>query len=295
MKLYAPGYYKDFECIAGKCEHSCCIGWEIDIDEKTMSKYDNLHIGYGSTIRESIRLNDTPHFKLTSDKRCPHLNSDGLCNIIINIGEDYLCDICREHPRFYNFSDVAEVGIGMSCVEAARVILSSPFYNEFVEIVDISYEEEYYDFDSRSERNSVYEILSDDKVDYSVRLMKICDKYGIESSNDKLWLQIIDSLEYLHNEHKNLFMKYSSEKRADGKDEFLERALAYFIYRHCTEAFDIGDFSHRLSFCLFCERLLASLIFESGSDSLKDIASLASIVSEEIEYSDNNTFALIYK
>ena len=38
MKLYAPEYYKQFQCIADKCTHSCCIGWEIDIDEITDEK-----------------------------------------------------------------------------------------------------------------------------------------------------------------------------------------------------------------------------------------------------------------
>ena len=32
MKIIAPNYYPAFRCIADKCRHSCCIGWEIDID-----------------------------------------------------------------------------------------------------------------------------------------------------------------------------------------------------------------------------------------------------------------------
>ena len=39
MKLFAPKYYGSFKCIADKCEHSCCIGWEIDIDDTTLKKY----------------------------------------------------------------------------------------------------------------------------------------------------------------------------------------------------------------------------------------------------------------
>ena len=35
MKIFAPDYYRDFKCSAGNCKHSCCIGWEIDIDEDT--------------------------------------------------------------------------------------------------------------------------------------------------------------------------------------------------------------------------------------------------------------------
>ena len=118
MKLFAPKYYKEFKCIADKCEHSCCIGWEIDIDNTTLEKYKNLKHGYGAHIIDSISMDDTPHFKLAACERCPHLDEQGLCKIIKEVGEDFLCDICREHPRFYNFTCVAEVGLGMSCREA---------------------------------------------------------------------------------------------------------------------------------------------------------------------------------
>ena len=76
------------------------------------------------------------------------------------------------------------------------------------------------------------------------------------------------------------------------KNEYLERFLAYFIYRHCTEATDEEDFSARLSFCLFCERLFSSLICSKKAETLQEIVNLASIVSEEIEYSVDNTLAL---
>ena len=32
MQIIVPDYYKEFSCIADHCRHSCCIGWEIDID-----------------------------------------------------------------------------------------------------------------------------------------------------------------------------------------------------------------------------------------------------------------------
>jgi lysine-N-methylase len=32
MKLIAPDTYPEFCCIADRCRHSCCIGWEIDVD-----------------------------------------------------------------------------------------------------------------------------------------------------------------------------------------------------------------------------------------------------------------------
>ena len=68
-------------------------------------------------------------------------------------------------------------------------------------------------------------------------------------------------------------------------EKYLERALAYFIYRHCTEALSIEDFKISLLFCLFCENLLASLI-ENKKEG--EVYELARILSEEIEYNTDN-------
>ncbi len=294
MKLYAPEYYKKFICIADKCEHSCCIGWEIDIDGGTLERYKSLECGYGKIIADSISHDETPHFKLCERDRCPHLDDKGLCRIILNIGEEYLCDICREHPRFYNYTDVAEVGLGMSCHEAARLILSSPNYYIMEEIGETDAEDLCLAFNGRLERERVYEILRERTLDYQARIEKICADYGIDILDDGEALEIIGNLEYLDESHRELFLNYSVKKRAVGWDEYLERALAYFVYRHCTEAFDFDDFCARLAFCLFCERLLSSLIVSQGAKTLNDIAVLASIISEEIEYSEDNTESITY-
>ena len=293
MKLYAPIYYKKFKCIADKCEHSCCIGWEIDIDETTLEKYKQLKSGYGATICQSIEWEETPHFHLCEGERCPHLDERGLCKIILGVGEEYLSDICREHPRFYNFTSVAEVGLGMSCPEVARLILSSPDFASMEEVGDVSTEPDGILFDGRAERTKVYDILQE--TDYLSALAQIYRMYSIDAGEDNQWLRVLDSLEYLNFEHKELLLQYSSILRPNGaeEDEYLKRFLACLIYRHCTEAIDEEDFATRLSFCLFCERLLASLICAKGAKTLQEVASIASILSEEIEYSDDNTWALM--
>ena len=293
MRLYAPQYYKNFRCIADRCEHSCCVGWEIDIDGDTLEKYQSLTESYGAVIDDSISREDTPQFKLCAQDRCPHLDERGLCRIITSVGEEYLCDICREHPRFYNFTNVAEVGIGMSCTEAARVILSSPDYDVFEEIGTHSASEDTVDFDGRTERGRLYGILKDHGTAYPQRLAEIYGEYGIVVEADEAWRAILDSLEYLDHTHRGRFACYSAHLRPAGMDEYLERALAYWIYRHCTEAEGREDFAIRLRFCLFCERLLASLAVSEGAASLREIAVLARIISEEIEYSDENTEALM--
>ena len=294
MKLYAPEYYKKFKCIADKCPHSCCVGWKIDIDKNTLEKYKCIKGGYGAAILDSISMEDTPHFKLGEGERCPHLDENGLCKIIINLGEEYLCDICREHPRFYNFTSGAEVGIGASCPEAARIILSSPDFAVLEEIGEVEAEADDISFDGVSERLKIYNLLQNSE--YNKALKEIYHNYSIVAGDDSRWLEKLCSLEYLDNEHKKLFSDYSKNHRPENKetDEYLKRFLAYLIYRHCTEAFDIEDFSERLSFCLFCERLLASLICSENAETLQDIIKLASIISEEIEYSEENTLQLMY-
>ena len=42
QQIIVPSYYKKFKCIAGECKHSCCKGWEIDIDEKSLARYENI-------------------------------------------------------------------------------------------------------------------------------------------------------------------------------------------------------------------------------------------------------------
>ena len=292
MKLYAPSYYKDFECIADKCTHSCCIGWEIDIDEETLEKYKTIKNGYGVVIVNSISFEDTPHFKLCENDRCPHLDKKGLCKIILNYGKDHLCQICSEHPRFYNYTSVAEVGIGMSCEESARIILTSKDYHEITEIGQVDTEPFDIDFDGHTLRQEIYQILKNETQDYEKRLDEIYSKYKIDKKSDSQYNEILDSLEYLDIESKMLFQGYSSKKRPKGKEKYQERLLAYFIYRHCTEATDNEDFCQKLSFCLFCERLFASLIYDISD--LEEIVNIARIISTEIEYSEENTSALTY-
>jgi len=184
----------------------------------------------------------------------------------------------------------------MSCAEAARIILCSHNFADIDEIGDIDTDLDDISFDGRILRSDIYEILLDTANTYTIALNKIHRKYSIDVGDDERWLQLLNSLEYLDIDHKKLFMNYSSALRPNGteKNEYLKRFFAYLVYRHCTEAIDEGDFCLRLAFCLFCERLLSSLICSENAESLTDIATLASIISEEIEYSDENTFTLMY-
>ena len=126
MNIYAPDYYAAFHCIADRCGHTCCVGWEIDIDEESLARYQALPGSFGDRLRGCISMEETPHFMLREQERCPLLNEQNLCELILRCGENALCQICADHPRFRNFwSDRTEIGLGMACEEAARRILTS--------------------------------------------------------------------------------------------------------------------------------------------------------------------------
>ena len=290
MKLFAPEYYKDFVCIADKCKHSCCIGWEIDIDSDTMEKYEEYKGSYAKELKDSIDKSAEPCFKLDENERCPHLNERGLCNLILNVGEDFLCHICREHPRFYNDTPQGrEVGLGMACEEACRIILESDKYANIVTVGECEGMIDDQLLDTPRYRKEIYAILSDRNVPYSNRLDAIAEKFGVGNRpSDEKCREIVDGLEYLDQDHKKLFENFSWSAEAGAENEvYLERALAYYFYRHLAEAYCEEEIRVSVGLCLFLERLLASLISVGIEPQLA-----ARIVSEEVEYSEDNTEAV---
>ena len=295
MKLSAPIYYKDFKCTADKCRHSCCVGWEIEVDRDTLARYESLGGGYSKEILDSIEGGaDSAGFRLTESGRCPHLTENGLCRIICRIGEGYLCDICREHPRFYNSTaNGEEVGIGAVCEAAAELILECRDYRAMILLGETDGEPYEMDFDAPAARARVYSVLSDSSLPYKQRLRTLWEGYGVapERLTDKEWRELLLKLEYMNEEHKILFSShYSSNPDYPAEEEeHLERFLAYLIYRHTGAVESEAEFRSALGFAFFLERLLASLLSHNSEACTSE---LVRIISEELEYSEDNTEAI---
>ena len=122
-----PDFCDRFRCRAADCRHSCCRGWEIDVDARSAAFYETLPGELGEKLRRSLqRDDDGAHFVLTEDGRCPLLRPDGLCELICALGEDALCDICALHPRFYeDVGDTELCGLGLSCEAVCALLLGS--------------------------------------------------------------------------------------------------------------------------------------------------------------------------
>jgi len=295
LKEFYPNYYDRFRCIADRCSHNCCIGWEIDIDEDTLDLYNSLDSDIGDRIRKNID-GDPPHFVLQEGDRCPFLNSCGLCDIISEYGENALCDICYLHPRFRNFySDCIETGLGASCEEAARIILG--FEEKFTTSLDKSLltpdecalveEREHIISHLQNRDISICERLSslafEYGLDFDLSLEKLCDFFLSLERLDEEWTGLLSSLR-----------DYSFNKSVFAEHEILfEQMAVYFVFRHMIRALDTYTAASVVGFALVSLYLLGAL-FEGGkADSVYGMAELFRMYSSEIEYSEENTEAIL--
>ncbi len=124
MILRVPDYFDEFHCIAGRCRHSCCAGWEVEIDEKTFDYYKSVPGAFGERLRKNMTEGDEDGFILVNN-RCPFLNEQNLCDIYTELGEATLCETCTDYPRVtFTYGNIMERCLGLSCEEACRLIFA---------------------------------------------------------------------------------------------------------------------------------------------------------------------------
>ena len=128
MLIRKSHYYDRFRCIASRCPDSCCKDWEVQLDPKTAKYYRSLPGELGDRLR-SVMADDPEAgtVMVNENGRCPMWRQDGLCQIQAELGENALCQVCRDYPRLtHDYGNFVELGLELSCPEAARLIFSSP-------------------------------------------------------------------------------------------------------------------------------------------------------------------------
>ena len=145
MLIVYPDYYKDFSCVAGDCEDTCCAGWEIVIDPKSLKKYHESKTLKRRLLRDIKWRKGT--FRQCRDGRCAFLREDGLCDLYRKLGADSLCRTCRTYPRHTEeFENVREITLSISCPQVARMLMERSEPVRFLE-KETGWEESYEDFD----------------------------------------------------------------------------------------------------------------------------------------------------
>ena len=273
-----PKFYKSVLCKADKCKHSCCKGWEIDIDEETAGKYLAMTGELGAEIRQNIGKNeDSYFFKLTEDERCPFLQKNGLCKIILNIGEENICEICTMHPRFFTMLDDVELcGVGLSCEKTCELLLGDEkdlvFYiedteeelsfSEVLAVIGLNLPNEMQEFSlavNAENINKVLEIMAktepiDENWSKELSIMQDMDNVELKAK------------EYLENSDKNI----------------LNKIYKYILYRQLERLVDI-DIEALINYAQYS--ILFIILHTMIS---KELGESVRRWSEQIEYDTDN-------
>jgi len=297
VKIIAPDYYPQFRCIADACRHSCCAGWEIDIDPDTLALYRGVGGELGERLRAGIAEEDgCASFRLDAAERCPFLNSRGLCDIILALGEGALSQICRDHPRFRSFfSDREEIGLGMCCEAAAELILSRKEPVRLITLEDdgetemLTAEEE----QLLARRDALIALAQDRTLSFERRSEGILRDAGavMPALSFAQWIDVYLSLEQMDPAWGEL-LRCAAGAAAGCEvlsDREAEQIAVYFLYRHLPAAEDESDFAARAAFAMLSVRMIGALRCRLPAQST---AELCRLYSSEIEYSEENTAAL---
>lgn len=327
MFTIKPDFFDKFKCIADRCSDSCCIGWEIDVDENAFEKYNKINTSFGDKIRSQIIKSEDGSncFALGENERCPFLNKENLCDIIINCGEDLICDICREHPRFYEwFVGVTECGLGLCCEEVCRILLENDEHFSLVEESDGEEiiletkeeiaESDFYIFISAF-RERLFEILFSKDINFEEKLVKILSEtekfcgekikirnyknslelYKQTEPIDEKWTQLINDLS--DNFESVLKVEKEFQEKTNG-DMLYSKILAYIIYRHFIKAVFDESIKERICFAVESVRFILlcdmKTYSEKGELTLRDRIDNLKNWSKQVEYSEENTELLIY-
>lgn len=260
MKIRVPKYLNKFKCIADKCEDTCCAGWEIVIDEETYDYYQNLSGSFGERLRSEMVNDGEDNIFVLKNGNCAFLNENKLCDIYNELGEDSLCYTCKKYPRYMEeFGNLREIGISLSCPEAARIMLGDSNKVEF----ELSENDEiiasYNDIDAMlfielmQCRNIIFNIFQNRNIDFNIRAAIILDfakkiQYKIDEDDltslkmikerymDKNFInKTISDLdkhssdeEYWYNDIEEYFHVFKSLKHINENDTLgLENILSY--------------------------------------------------------------------
>ncbi len=295
MKLVAPDYYLQFKCIAGQCRHSCCIGWEIDIDDDSRAFYETVEGDFGRELAANIEDGESPHFRLGENERCPFLDERNLCRIITTLGENALCGICADHPRFRSFFDSrTEIGLGLCCEAAASLILNQSRPATLITLEDDGcgdYSENEEGFFAM--REEIFRTLQARSMSIDDRIEAVLSRHGviIPAKSPAQWAEIYRSLERLDPAWDGMLDRLSGCPEAGSilSETVREQLLVYFMFRHLSESLYDGMLRQRIAFAVLSARMIDGMCAATG-ESAEEIARM---YSSEIEYSDENIGILL--
>jgi len=132
-----PKYATEFRCLGSACEDTCCNGWNVVIDQGTYEKYQTLPASPLRALidRSVLRRPDSGRedpskfsiIQMEPSTGCPMQSCEGLCRVQMELGTDYLSDLCTSFPRATcTVDDIKIETLSQGCPEAVRLVLGNP-------------------------------------------------------------------------------------------------------------------------------------------------------------------------
>ena len=296
MLLVTPDCFSSFACLKGECRHTCCRGWEIDVDEESLCRYHALPESDRAWLKRGLIEDENgARFRLDEKERCAFLRPDGLCKMIVRLGEGSLCQVCRDHPRFRNFfSDRVETGLGLCCEAAGRLILNRQEKMAFLTRTDGEPAGPLNDDEKAllSLRAEWIAIAQDRRFSMNGRMEKLLEDAPGPLPDRKETADFLLTLERLDADWTRLLMALRDAPALPALDEQweipLEQFLVYLLWRHLPAALEDGMLEERLRFAVWSCRLLGRLTAMQPNADRETFMELCRLYSSEIEYSDEN-------
>ncbi|MBS6007327.1 MAG: flagellin lysine-N-methylase [Clostridium baratii] len=260
-----PKYLKEFKCIGGACEDSCCIGWDIDIDKITFRQYYKVKDQeMKKMFQKNVHNNeycqapdvDYGKVKLKKDKRCPFLDECNYCIIQSKLGEEYLSNVCTSFPRILNKIDgYYEMSLDVSCPEAARILLLKEEGIEFEE----------------NEENLGKHIISSEIDTKSKEFKNLPIKYFKEIRD--LSIKIIKNRKFDLNRRLYILGEFINELEEELKYNYenVQRFIKEYDINSVKDPYEKDDFSYLLQVDFFKKTMkYLNILNEVDSLSFKD-------------------------
>lgn len=265
-----PDYYDEFKCIADKCEATCCAGWQIVIDEVSLERYKEQQLNKYVDFNEECF-----YWQDAASKECSFLRKDKLCQMVIDMGEDNLCDTCRLYPRHIEeFRNVREFSLGISCPEVARKILSKKEKVTYSEIEDRSFDNEEYD-DYEQEvylklkllRDEIFILLSNYELSYEKRCEKLLNM--VAKFQDTMDFDDEEALLYEYRELRIPYMSiFDTQKQWEVMDDnwaiYVEKCRDILFSKNSDESVYLeilNDFNRQVQFDKYMEKLTEYFLY----------------------------------
>ena len=288
MKIIQPDYIENFQCDGKICNSRCCRDWQIVDGENILS--------------------------LDENGNCKNLDTDFLCKLQKNFGEDSLPALCQTYPRvIYQLDEnIFEQSLTLTCPIAAQKILLRNAPIEFVEVSEIKSR---FIIDFRKKlsmpaekflqvQSTAIKILQDRKFSTDERLKNLCEYlYKKISARKDFDLHADNLIEIFSNmyganlsDQKKIILR---RNYLDNRENILshcdlENYLVNEFFMRCYPSAFIGDdWLNCKIFITGCRILEFSIVLTALADRNFDLINLICAVNDKLDHSKGGMTAII--